>query len=650
MIMASMNQVSHTIGANPVLNHVTFELHEGEKVGLIGPNGGGKSTLLRLLAGLEPVEEGQFALKRGARVSYLAQVQLEAEGSTGTLYDRLAHGFREVRAIGDKLTEAEQRMADPAVNSDPTKLDKLLKQYAEWQEAYERGGGYEMEARIRQVASGLGLSEHRFDSAYAEMSGGEKTKAALASILIEQPELLLLDEPTNHLDLDGVEWLEQYLMNYPGTCLLVSHDRYFLDRVVTKVLELEDGELSLYLTSYSGYVQEKQERLLREFAEYQDQQKEIRRMKESIRQLQEWGGIGGDKRFFTRAASMQKAIDRMEKKKRPVLERKTADFDLTMTERSGRKALVIEELTKGYGERTLLNRVNVELEYGEKIGLVGTNGSGKTTLFRLVLGQTPPDTGLVRLGSQVEVGYLAQEAVPDDHKENVLAFYRKETQMEEGAARNKLARYLFYGQDVFKPVSALSGGEWTRLRLALLVERKPNLLLLDEPTNHLDIPSREALEEMLEDFAGSILFISHDRYLINKLAQKVWALKEGSLTTYYGNYDAYKEKLSQQEPSLHSAELASAARMEKGAKASQGASPLRSESSTPRTGVVARRAEELEQQLAQHEQQAEQLEQVLHSAASEQSPDELQRRWEELDALRAQIDLLYAEWSQLLDA
>ncbi|WP_058303157.1 ribosomal protection-like ABC-F family protein [Gorillibacterium timonense] len=667
MIIASANQVEHYIGSNQILKAVTFELHDGDRVGLIGLNGSGKSTLLRLLAGLDRADEGQLSLRKGIRVSYLAQIQAEAEGSSGTLYDRLAHGFREMRDIGAKLAEAERLMADPELAEDANRMNKLLSRYAEWQEAFEKGGGYEMDARIRQVASGLGIRADQFDSPYAGLSGGEKTKAGLAAVLIERPDLLLLDEPTNHLDLAGVEWLEGYLSSYPGTCLIVSHDRYFLDQVVTKIIELEDGESSLYLTTYSGYVKEKEERLLKEFAEYQEQQKQIRKMKESIRQLQEWGGLGGDKRFFTRAASIQKAIDRMEKRKRPVLDRKTAAFDLQMMERSGRKTLVLREVLKSYGSRSILNGVTAELEFGEKIALVGTNGSGKTTLFKLVLGEAAPDGGQLTLGAQVEAGYLAQEAVPSDRTESVLDYYRKEAELEEGVARGRLARYLFYGQDVFKSVASLSGGEWTRLRLALLVERKPNLLLLDEPTNHLDIASREALEETLEDYPGSLLLISHDRYLINKLAQKVWELRQGSLTVYHGNYENFREKSG----SRSSAEAAGAESADSGsdcdksrlieAKRAAGSreeqAGLKRNERGPRSDLpgkasannLVERIARLEVEIEQHEARAAMLEADLLSPQLQEDTKRLQRVWEEKEALNRQIQEYYEEWALMTE-
>lgn len=436
----------------------------------------------------------------------------------------------------------EQQMSSSEAAANPEIMERLLKTYALVQERFERGGGYEMDTAIDQAASGLQIDRSNDQRNFGSLSGGEKTRIVLASQLVVRPALLLLDEPTNHLDLKGIEWLEQFLQRYDGAYVIVSHDRYFLDAVGTKMIELEDGEAYTYLTNYSGYMKEKEERLLQQFAQFQEQQKVMKKMKETIRQLEEWGRIGGNEKFFKRAASILKALERMEAVKRPVLERKTADFELSPLDRSGRKVIAFEGVTKQFGECVILNGAEGSLLYGEKVVLLGDNGSGKTTLFKLLLGVVEPDAGEVEQGARVEIGYLAQQEPVRDNKLTVLEYFRTEGGIEEGEARNVLAKYLFYGADVFKPLQMLSGGEWSRLRLALLVRRKPNLLLLDEPTNHLDMASREALEEALEDFPGTVLAISHDRYFINRLAKCVWELKQGRITTYLGNYDDFKEK------------------------------------------------------------------------------------------------------------
>lgn len=545
MTILSCQQVRKYNGANLVLDNVTMEVKQGDRLGLIGRNGCGKSTLLQLVAGTTAPDGGTIAVRKGARVGYLAQIPSEYEPLT--VYEVLAGGYRE------EMTELERNMAEAG----DAGLNAILQRYAELQERFERAGGYEMDARIEQVAAGLRIPEAQFPRTFGTLSGGEKTKVGLAALLLERPTLLLLDEPTNHLDVKGIEWLEAYLKAYEGTCVVVSHDRYFLDQVVTKVVELEDGEAFLYRTDYTGYVKEKEERLLQEFAAYQEQQKKIKKMHETIKQLIEWGRIGGNEKFFRRAASMQKALDRMVKLKRPVLQRKTAEFEAELSERSGRRVVTLEAVGKRFCERTVLNGADALLLYGDRVALVGENGAGKSTMMKLIIGELAPDEGNVGLGARVDIGYLDQQDRPNS-KQTVLDLFCKEAQVTEGEGRRLLAGYLFYGPNVFKSVGSLSGGEWTRLRLALIMLKKPNLLLLDEPTNHLDIASREALEEALEEYTGTVLAISHDRYFINRIARTVWELRDGTITPYVGHYDDYRTK---------SAELRAAAAPESGAAA-----------------------------------------------------------------------------------
>ncbi|XID91266.1 ribosomal protection-like ABC-F family protein [Paenibacillaceae bacterium WGS1546] len=540
MLTINCQNVKKYNAAQLVLENVTFELRHGERAGLVGRNGCGKTTLLRMIAKLDAPDEGLLAVRKDARIGYLEQVP--AEASERTVYETLASGCRELIDCRAAMADLEAKMAQSADGDDPSRLEAWLGDYAKLQERYERDGGYEMDARIDQVAFGLGIARDWYDREYASLSGGEKTKVGLAAQLIRKPELLLLDEPTNHLDMSGVEWLEEYLRKYAGACLVVSHDRYFLNRVVTKIVELEDGQSSTYHGNYTFYAKEKEERLLQEFADYQEQQKKIKKMREAIKRLMEWGRIGDNGKFFRRAASMQKALDRMEKLKRPAIDRKEAEFGIVPQDRSGKRAVVFAGVCKRYGEATILDGAEGLLEYGEKVMLVGRNGAGKSTLLKLILGEERPDEGELAVGSRVEIGYLAQNEAPPQPKQSVLEYFRQEAGLEEGEARSRLAAFQFYGPEAFKSVGSLSGGEWTRLRLALLVLRKPNLLILDEPTNHMDIASREALEEALEDYPGTILAVTHDRYFINRLSRKIWGLENGRLTVYLGDYEAYKRR------------------------------------------------------------------------------------------------------------
>ncbi|MCR8842227.1 ATP-binding cassette domain-containing protein [Paenibacillus sp. SC116] len=540
MTIVNIQEMKKYHAANLILDGLTFQIQAGEKIGLIGRNGSGKSTLLQLIAGHEPIDEGMLTIKKELRIGYLPQIPAEFEALT--VYDVLAYGYRDLMLTKQEMTKIEQQMSSPEAAANSVRMEQLLEAYATMQEKFERGGGYDMDTAIEQVANGMQINRSSYERGFSSLSGGEQTRVVLASQLVVAPDLLLLDEPTNHLDLRGIEWLEQFIKRYDGACVIVSHDRYFLDAVGTKMIELEDGEAHVYHCNYSGYMKEKEERLLQQFAQYKEQQKVIKKMKETIRQLEEWGRIAGDEKFFKRAFSIRKALEKMEVVKRPVLERKAAEFDLVPLDRSGRQVILFEGLTKTFEGRAILDQAEGSLSYGEKVVLLGENGSGKTTLFKLLQGMIAPDEGQVRLGARVEVGYLAQQEPVSDSKMTVLEFFRTEGGLEEGEARGVLAKYLFYGADVYKPLQMLSGGEWSRLRLALLVRKKPNLLLLDEPTNHLDIASREALEDALDDFPGTVLAISHDRYFVNRLAKRVWEMKEGSLASYEGNYDDFKEK------------------------------------------------------------------------------------------------------------
>lgn len=533
-------------GAQLVLNSITFDIRQGEKIGLIGRNGCGKTTLFHLLNGEERPDQGQISIRKGSVVGMLAQIQEVNEKET--VYEVLQRSFAEQLQWQQRLRELELEMSTFNTGTDETLWNRLLKEYGSLQDKFETAGGYEIESTIQRVSTGLGIGTGQYSRLFSSLSGGEKTKVGLAELLLRRPDVLLLDEPTNHLDMNAIEWLEQYLQSYDGTVLAISHDRYFLDAVVKKVIEIEDGEAFTFHTNYSGYQVEKETRLLQQFADYQEQQKKIKQMQESIKRLIEFGNRGTppNPAFYRRAASMQKALDRMVKVKRPILERKSMDLQLQQNDRSGNQVVILEDIGKAYGERSLFTDANEVLRYGETTALIGGNGAGKSTLLRIILGQETPDSGSCTLGSRTVVGYLAQEAVPDNNKQSVLRYFREEAGLEEGEARGQLARFLFYGADVFKDITNLSGGEWTRLRFAVLMHRKPNLLILDEPTNHLDIDSREALEEALEEFPGTVLAVSHDRYFINRLFHKLWSIESGRFGVFNGNYEYYKEKQAEQ--------------------------------------------------------------------------------------------------------
>ncbi|MGG3282791.1 ribosomal protection-like ABC-F family protein [Paenibacillus solani] len=653
MNMINVQKLKQYHGAHLVLDQISFEIQEGEKVALIGRNGSGKSTLMRLLAGLDQPSEGQLAIKKGTKIGYLEQIP--SYMNNWTVLDVLAQGLSHLKDYRAEMTELEHKMSDPTIAGNANLLDRVLRKYSALQERFETEGGYELEASIDRIATGLEISKSEYGMTFGSLSGGEQTRVMLASQLIVKPDLLLLDEPTNHLDLTRTEWLEGFLLEYPGTCIIISHDRYFLDQVVSKTIELEDGEAFSAYGGYSAFMKEKEERLLQQFADYQEQQKVIKKMKESIKQLEEFGRIGGNEKFFKRAASMRRALERMEQVKRPVMERRQAEFELDPHDRSGRRVASFEQVEVSYGNQAVLRGASGLIEFGEKIALMGSNGSGKTTLLKVLLGELSPASGSLEWGARVDVGYLAQQEEPDNPQETVLQYFRENAGVEEGEARGILARYLFYGAAVYRSVGQLSGGEWTRLRLALLIHQKPNLLLLDEPTNHLDIPSRESLEHALQGYSGTVLAISHDRYFVNQVSGKVWDLHQGKLQVYHGNYDDFRDKKAQLEASLQSmGQLLQESETVLLQKATHQLrtkdKPAQHDNRTSRNKPSTVSVKWLEEEIARIETRIQQLDLWLESDGERHQDTDislLEQRWNERESLSASRDKLLEEWMEL---
>lgn len=542
MITCSVNHISKMYGGNLIFQDMSFEINEKDRVVLVGRNGSGKTTLLRLIAGLEEPDSGKIHWKKGLRIGYLAQIPVfEAEMS---VRDVLGTAYDELIAVQAEMQKLEEEMA--AAAEDSVKLDRLLQKYGVLQEKFSLGGGYEIDANIDRIANGLNITA-LLDSNFNSLSGGEKTKAGLALSLLRSPDLLLLDEPTNHLDIMAAEWLAEFLNSYEGTVIIISHDRYFLDETATKILDMEDGEIELYHANYSGFLKEKEEKLLREFQAYEEQQKKIKKMKEAIKRLRDWANRSNppSSALHKRATNMERALARLEKLDRPNLNRKKMNFELETGGRSGKDVLVIKNAQKSFGERELFSGVNLQLQYQDRAAIVGENGSGKTTLLKFIQGQLAPDQGEAKLGSNVKIGYLSQHMELSNKEGTVLEAFRSEVVMNDGEARNVLAGFLFYGPAVFKKVSQLSGGERMRLRLAQLMHQDLNFLILDEPTNHLDIDSREALEEALDGFEGTLLAVSHDRFFLNKLFDKIYWLESGELTEIEGDYDRARVKMAE---------------------------------------------------------------------------------------------------------
>jgi ATPase subunit of ABC transporter with duplicated ATPase domains len=526
MMICQADHVRKNIAGNEILHDVSFSVLENEKVAVVGPNGSGKTTLFNLLARIDTPDQGTFAIKNGASIGYLRQLP---DGQGRTAREVLVSAFSECKKVERKMRTLENALA----TASEEQLEKLLAEYARVQEQFQEMGGYDMDYKIDQVAEGLEI-KMLLSRPFASLSGGERTKVGLALQLLSGPDLLLLDEPTNHLDILALEWLEQFIRQYKGTILLVSHDRFFLDRTVTKVLELEDGEMISYIGNYSHYVKEKQERLLNEFAAYEDQQKKIKKMKEAIKRLKEWANQAKppNAAMHRRAKSMEKALDRIERLKRPKMETDKMALNFASGNRTGNRVLNCSDLSVSFHGVNLFHHVTLDVRYQDRIAIAGPNGAGKTTLLKCLLDKLKPNYGDIRHGTNLNIGLLSQHVFEQKAEKDrrVIDVFREHARLTEGEARHELAKFMFYGSDVFRKVGSLSGGERVRIRLADLMMKKINVLVLDEPTNHLDIESREVLEEAVNRFEGTVLAVSHDRYFLTKCFTKIYWLQNGILS------------------------------------------------------------------------------------------------------------------------
>lgn len=540
MIICSVQKLSKTYNEK-LFDQVTFEINDGETIGLVGRNGTGKTTIFKMLTGLEQPDEGAIFIKKDARIGYLTQIPEYPNGET--VSEVLRKAFEEVLVLEKRMIALEKSISS---EKDHNKLETLLSEYGLVQDKFISSGGYEIDAEIDKVANGLGIN-NLLDKQFNLLSGGEKTKVSIGVILLTKPDLLLLDEPTNHLDIFAVEWLEGFLKLYANAVIVISHDRYFLDKVVNKIYDIDDGELTIYHGNYSNFVKEKEERLLAEFSAYEEQQKKIKKMREAIKRLRDWANRSNPPSagLHRRATNMERALERMEKLKRPNLNPQRINLNFEMNDRSGRDVITIDNISKSYNGVQLFSNLSLAIKYKENSAIVGKNGTGKSTILKMIIGEETPDNGVVKIGSNVKIGYLSQNPMVEYSDFRVIEAFRDGVPETEGNARHILAKFLFFGNSVFQKVKDLSGGERIRLKLAQLMYQDINLLILDEPTNHLDIESREILEEALEQFDGTIICVSHDRYFLNRLFKTIYWFensKDYNLVKYLGSYEEVKEK------------------------------------------------------------------------------------------------------------
>ncbi|MCQ2013284.1 ribosomal protection-like ABC-F family protein [Clostridium butyricum] len=539
MFELAVNKLKKYLDSTQVFEDVSFKIYSGEKVGIVGDNGTGKSTLLKLIAGIIQLtrdDKGDIFIPRDAKISYLEQIP-DYSGALKAA-DILNMAFDEVNKIESEIKELEEKMS----SLDGMELERALKKYSNLQESYDSKGGYEQKEKLSRICTGLKITEAFLESSFRKLSGGEKTTLMLGKILLENPDILLLDEPTNHLDMESCEWLEGFLRGYKGMIIIVSHDRYFLDNVVTRIIEIEDMMCESYNGNYSLFTKQKEENMMIQFNQYKEQQKKIEAMEKAIKKLRDWASRGDNEKFFKRAASMQKALDKVQRLEKPKFDKTTVRLDFNETERSGNEVIKVKGLSKKYNNKVLFDNADLMVRYKDRVGIIGSNGCGKTTFLRILLGEEVKDSGNLIIGDSVKYAYLPQNIVFDNEEMTILDEFRNNVSMLEGKAREYLAKFMFFGSDVFKKIKNLSGGERIRVKLSELLYYDINLLILDEPTNHLDINSIDTLEEALGDFKGTILFISHDRYFLNKMSNRIIEVKDKKFKIYEGNYDYYKNE------------------------------------------------------------------------------------------------------------
>ena len=643
MILSCQN-ISKAFVENQVLKNVSFHIEDHEKAAIVGINGAGKTTLLRIIVGEMTPDDGQVVLARDKTLGYLAQNS--TVDTSHTIYEELLSVKADLLRLEEKIRECENNMK----HAEGDALEDLMKQYTSLTHAFETGGGYLYRSELVGVLKGLGFTEDEFSKPVATLSGGQKTRLALGRLLLQNPDLIILDEPTNHLDMNSIAWLETYLLNYKGAVLIVSHDRYFLDRIAGKVIEIDQSKATTFMGNYSDYAVKKEQLRVAAWNAYMNQQREIKHQEEVIEKLKSFNR----EKSIKRAESREKMLDKIEVIEKPSEVR--TDMKLTLTPRilSGNDVLTVEHLSKSFDSHKLFTDVNFEIKRGEHVAIIGDNGSGKTTLLKILNGLVPADQGTFRLGSNVEIGYYDQEhhvlhsektlfeEISDDYP------YLNNTQI-----RNVLAAFLFTGEDVFKRISDLSGGERGRVSLAKLVLSNANFLILDEPTNHLDIMSKEILEDALNGYEGTILYVSHDRYFINRTAHRILDLTEGQFVNYVGNYDYYLEKHDTVMAAIEASVPQSAdADNTVAAKVAESEVKLDWKAQKEEQARLRKKENDLkkcEEQIARLEARVSEIDTEMSDPAIGTQVAKLQELTKEQTACQEQLEKLYEQWEELAE-
>lgn len=540
MIVLSCNNLNKSFGIDTILENISFTVNEGDKVGIIGVNGTGKTTLFKVLSGIYGYDSGDIYLGKGVEIGYLEQnTNFQSEK---TIYEEVLEVFSDLMDMENYIRDLEIKIAEEGSNPNSKILDKLMNEYSQKLELFSELNGYGYKSEVKGILKGLGFSDSDMETPINILSGGEKTRVLLSKLLLKNPSLLLLDEPTNHLDSDAIEWLEVFLKQYKGTVIIISHDRYFLDQVVNRVFEIHNKRLKTYNGNYSKFTELSNVEKELEVKRYEDQQKEIKKQEESIDRLKAYGR----EKHLKRARSKEKMLDKVDVLDKPDVFRKKASIQFSPSVSSGNDVLQVEDLSMGYGERILFKDINFNIYRGEKVALIGANGIGKSTLFKIIMNEIIPLTGTAKLGANVHVDYFHQEQKTLNLDNTIIdEIWNDHPNLNQTTLRNMLGSFLFEDEEVFKKISTLSGGERARVAILKLILSNSNFLLLDEPTNHLDIDSKEVLEEALLNYTGTLFTISHDRYFLNTVVDKILVLDSEGITEYLGNYDYYMDKKKQ---------------------------------------------------------------------------------------------------------
>lgn len=642
MIMLSCNNVSKTFGVETILENISFSVNEGDKIGIVGVNGTGKTTLFKVITGILPHDRGEIFTSKNCRLGYLEQnTNFYSEK---TIYDEVVSVFSDLIGAEEELRSLEHQIASLSDKgaSSGDQLKKTMDTYGKKYEEFEKNNGYAYKSEVRGTLKGLGFSDEEMDKPVNVLSGGEKTRVLLAKLLLSKPSLLLLDEPTNHLDADAIEWLEGFLRSYEKTIMIISHDRYFLDQSVNRIFEMENKHLTTYNGNYTDY--QKQARVNREIRlrQYENQQRDIKKQEESIERLKAYGR----EKHLKRARSKEKMLDKVDRLEKPQELRKKARFNFVLRHHSGNDVLKVQGLAKSFDDRKLFEGVDFDLYRGEKVALIGPNGVGKSTLFKIIMGDESQDHGDYKLGQGVDIAYFHQEQKSLNLENTIIdEVWDDNPHMTQTEVRNLLGAFLFEGEDVFKSIRSLSGGERARVAILKLILSRSNLLLLDEPTNHLDIDSKEVLEDALKEYEGTLLTISHDRYFLNTVVDRILVLKPDGVEEYLGNYEYYQNKKKQESEKSYLADMEDQISKTK----TQIREERRREKELKKNENKAKKLiKDLEVEIELTEKQIGGLDHMLCQEEVYTSPERMKEVNQEKSDLEKRLSKLYDKWEQII--